>query len=238
MSAAEHTRATIHAVGRGARRHGALVGHGAGHSAWQIAGIAATVAAGVAVTSGGVYAALTADAYNATGQAVTSGTLKLTMTQNGVGFTSPIADLAPGDTVYRYVTLQNGGSLAGQGLTLSVTDSTATLLTTDTSKALQVAIAECPVAWVPGTGVCTGGSTSVLSATSVPSLTAASPTSIAASAFAPTAVRYYRVATSLPTTIVETTLNGAPLTGSIQGLAANLTYRFSMTQRAGTTTGA
>jgi len=240
MSTAHSAGRTAHALARSAGRHGAHIGHAAGHGTWQIAGIVATVAVGVAVTSGGVYAALTADATNGTAQQVTSGTLLLTLTNTGggAGFTSQIANIAPGDVVNRYVTLTNTGTLAGQGVALSLTDSTPTLLTTSTSKGLQVAVTECSVAWVPGTGSCGGTATPVLAATSAPSLTQAAPASLTTSSLAAlTGTRYYQVSTSLPSTISETTLNGSALAvgSTIQGLTANLTYRFTETQRAGTT---
>jgi spore coat-associated protein N len=249
MSAAEHTRATVHAVGRGVRRHGAGVGHGAGHSAWQIAGIAATVAVGVAVTSGGVYAALTADAFNAAPQTVSSGTLQLVLDSGGTtGFASIVDKLAPGDTVNRYIQVKNTGSLAGQGLTLKLVDAAPSVLTTDGTRGLQVTVRECAQAWtvVANVGSCgaAGGSTPALTATSAAALRTASPAALTSSTLpALTGVKYYQVSLNLPDTPnAETSVNGVVATpppgGSIQGLTAALTWTFTMTQRAGTTTSA
>src|SRR5438874_5315420 len=86
---------------------------------------------GLILTAGGVYAGLNAVATNTTPQTVTSGTLKLTMANNGAGFSQSITDVAPGDVVNRFVDLTNGGTLDAQNLTLTVSDATPTKLTTD-----------------------------------------------------------------------------------------------------------
>src|SRR5690349_6621073 len=96
---------------------------------------------GLAVTGLGVYAGLNAVATGT--QSVTSGTLKLTMADNGVGFSSSVSNMAPGDVVNRYVDVTNGGTLAGQALTLAVADSTPTLLSTDATKGLHVVVTQC-----------------------------------------------------------------------------------------------
>jgi len=73
--------------------------------------LAALVAVGgLILTAGGVYAGLNAVATNTTPQTVTSGTLKLTMANDGVGFSQNISDVAPGDVVNRFVDLTNGGT--------------------------------------------------------------------------------------------------------------------------------
>src|SRR5207302_7572103 len=85
---------------------------------------------GLLLTAGGVYAGLNAVATNTTPQTVTSGTLKLTMANNGAGFSQNISDMAPADVVNRFVDLTNGGTLDAQNLTLAVSDATPTKLTT------------------------------------------------------------------------------------------------------------
>ena len=236
-----------HPAGTGCRRPGRLR-HGARRSSWQVAGIAATIAAGVAVTSGGVYAALTAQAFNGTAQQVSTGTLLLTLnnTAGSAGFASVVDKLAPGDVVNRYVQLQNTGTLAGQGLTLGVSDSTPSLLTTDATRGLQVSVNECPVAWTTATGTCTSAGTATTGVpvlVQTPAATLANPSltpaALTGSSLAANAVRYYQVSMTLPTaTNNEITTNGvAPAAGTtIQGLTATLTWKFVLTQRTATTT--
>ena len=78
---------------------------------------------GVAVTGAGVYAALSATAFNTSAQSVTSGTLKLVLADNGNGFSTGILLLAPGDVVNRYVDLTNSGTLDGKNITFKAVDS-------------------------------------------------------------------------------------------------------------------
>ena len=196
-------------------------------------------ATGLAVTGGGVYAALNATASNTTAQNATSGILNLTMANNGAGFSQGVANLAPGDVVNRYVTLTQGADLDAKDLALKVTDATPTLLTTDATKGLRVTVRQCVGGdWTvtgAGAGTCAGTSTSVL-ATNVPlSSLATSPAALASSVAAGSTVKL-QLALSLPDQ-TETTVNGVRPTDSIQGLSSALTWTFSETQRTATTTG-
>ena len=196
-------------------------------------------AAGLAVTGGGVYAALNATASNTTAQNATSGILNLTMANNGGGFSQGVANLAPGDVVNRYVTLTQGADLDAKDLALKVTDATPTLLTTDATKGLRVTVRQCVGGdWTvtgAGAGTCAGTSTSVL-ATNVPlSSLATTPAALASSVAAGSTVKL-QLALSLPDQ-TETTVNGVRPTDSIQGLSSALTWTFSETQRTATTTG-
>ena len=196
-------------------------------------------ATGLAVTGGGVYAALNATASNTTAQNATSGILNLTMANNGGGFSQGVANLAPGDVVNRYVTLTQGADLDAKDLALKVTDATPTLLTTDATKGLRVTVRQCVGGdWTvtgAGAGTCAGTSTSVL-ATNVPlSSLATSPAALASSVAAGSTVKL-QLALSLPDQ-TETTVNGVRPTDSIQGLSSALTWTFSETQRTATTTG-
>lgn len=205
-------------------------------------------AAGLAITGGGVYAALTATATNTTAQSAKSGVLSLTMGNNGAGFSQPISNLAPGDVVNRYVTLTQGPDLAGKNLTLAVTDATPTPLTSDATRGLRATITQCSVPWVPGTGACDGTS-SVLSAVSdkpLSTLTPTSPATVVKTDVAANSVLNLKVSLSLPDQN-EVTVNGGPANGgtittndgmaSIQGLSSSLTWTFSETQRTATVTG-
>lgn len=196
---------------------------------------AGTLAAtGLLLTTGGVYAALNATAFNTTAQASDSGTLRLTMTNNGVGFSTAVSNLAPGDVVNRYVNLLNGGTLDAAGLTLGVTDTVNSKLTTDVTNGLRVTVSSCPTAWTPGSGTCATTPTTLV--TNVPLATLkTTPSTLAATPVAAGASTFLRVAVTLPDQ-TETTVNGALPTGTIQGLNAALTWTFTETQRAATTT--
>ena len=191
-------------------------------------------AGGLLLTTGGVYAALNATAFNTTAQAASSGTLRLVLSDNGSGFTTNVSNLAPGDVVNRYVTLTNSGTLDAAGVTLGVADSVGSKLTNDATNGLRVTISSCPTAWTPTSGACTG-TPSVL-ATAVPLATLKTTASTLSSATtAAGASTHLRLALTLPDQ-TETTINGVLPTGTVQGLSASLTWTFTETQRTATTT--
>ena len=193
---------------------------------------------GLALAANAVSATLQAEAKNITAHAITSGTLKITQAKNGVGFDSTIADMAPGDTVNRYVDYSNSGTLASKALRLKVSDGTPTILSTDATKGLQLVVTDCSTAWNPTAGTCSGTSTTLL--TSALSNVAtdtnfANITTLAANGGA----LHLQFALTLPNgTNNETVTNGTLPTTTIQGLTAALTWTLSETQRDGSTTNA
>ena len=196
-----------------------------------------TLAAGVAIaglvlTGMAVYAGLNANATNTTPQAVSSGTLKLTYADNGAGFTSVAAKMAPGDVVNRYVDLTNGGSLDGQTLTLAAVDSVGSRLSTDATQGLQVSVTDCSGSWNAATGACTG--TTGTPVTGSLASMATTPLSLASNV-TNGATLHYRVSVTLPDQN-ETVTNGTLPTGTIQGLSADITWTFNELQRTATTT--
>lgn len=193
-------------------------------------------AAGLAITGGGVYAALNATASNTTAQNATSGVLSLTMEDNGTGFSQAVSNLAPGDVVNRYVNLAQGADLDGNDLTLAVADATPTLLTTSATKGLRVKVTQCDGTWTPGTGAgsCDGTTTVLLNNAALSTLTA--PVSVKAGTNAAGTTLKLQIALTLPEQ-TETTVNGEPPAGTIQGLSSSLTWTFGETQRTATTTG-
>ncbi|WP_104138110.1 TasA family protein [Arthrobacter sp. ZGTC131] len=191
-------------------------------------------AAGLAITGGGVFAALNATASNTTAQNATSGILSLTMANNGTGFSQAVSNLAPGDVVNRYVTLTQGADLDGKDLTLAVTDATPTLLTTSAAKGLHVTVSQCPGAWTPATGACSGTATPLL--TNAPLSTLSTTPGAIKSAIAASGTLNLQISLTLPDQ-AETTVNGAAPAGTIQGLSSSLTWTFGETQRTATTTG-
>jgi hypothetical protein len=203
-------------------------------SAWRPLAMA-TVGGAVLVTMGvGVWATLNATASTVDPQTVTNGTLKLTMAARGTGFTQAITNLAPGDTINRYVDLTNGGTLDGQALTLKVTGTGTTALTTDTTRGLKITVTECVSGtWTATTGACTGTKNPLL--TDKPINDLATATNLITGSIGAAEVRGLQVTVKLPDQ-TETTTNGTLPTNTIQGLTTNLTYTFAETQRTATTT--
>ena len=225
-----------------------LLGHRAAHGTGAVAvhsaavkgmaTLAVTAVAGLAVTGTGVYALMRAQAYNST-QTVSAGTLVLTLAGTGSsgGLTSAVANMAPGDTVNRFVEVKNTGTVPGTNLTLQLSDqATANALTTDAVNGLQVTVTSCSQAWtlVAGVGACGGTTTTALTTTSAVAVKAA-PLVLNAGAVAPNGSGYYRVGVSLPAGN-EVTVNGTPPLGTVQGLGAALRWTFTLDQRAATST--
>ena len=76
--------------------------------AWRPLAAAAAAGSVLVITGFGVWASLNATATGVT--SVNSGTLKLVMADNGVGFTQNLSNMAPGDSVNRFVSLTNTGT--------------------------------------------------------------------------------------------------------------------------------
>ena len=66
-------------------------------TAWRPLAVAVTGGALLMTAGFGVWASLDATAFNTTPQDVSSGTLSLSLDDNGAGFTSAITNIAPGD---------------------------------------------------------------------------------------------------------------------------------------------
>lgn len=206
-------------------------------AAWRPLAAAAVGGAALLSTGFGVWASLTATAANVAPEAVSTGTLKLTLSDNGAGFSQAISNVAPGDVVNRYVTLTNGGTLDAQALSVQVAASGSPVLISDgvapaTTKALRVSMTSCSVAWTSA-GACGGTTSSVLGSTVLGSLS--SPVSIVSGAMPAGSVQHLQVSVQLPDQN-ETTVNGALPASTVQGQSANLTYTFAQVQRTATTT--
>jgi len=195
----------------------------------------AFVAVAVALTGAGAYAGLNA---TATGTAsVSSGTLSLTLAagSGSAGFPQTITNMAPGDVINTYVDLSNGATMAGQALTLGVTGSGSTTLTTNATKGLEVSVNQCSVAWTATTGVCSGTTTPLGTASDPVATLASTPTTLVSGSVATSTTYHLQVSLTLPNQS-ETTVNGVTPTTTIQGLSTTLTYTFSENQRTATTT--
>jgi hypothetical protein len=203
----------------------------------KIAFMVAATLGGTALISTSVFASLTASAANVSGGSVNSGTLKLTQAPSGVvgitgGFNTAITNVAPGDTVNRYITLTNGGTLDGAVLTLATTSTPGNALTTDGTNGLQVTVKECSVAW-SNAGVCSGTTTTALASTSLLAMGVAK--TLTMSTLLSTSSNYLQFSINLPAGS-ENTINGVLPVGTVQGLTTAVTWNFLETLRTNTTT--
>jgi hypothetical protein len=206
-----------------------------GRRRWFAAAFAAAV---LALTGSSVYAQLSAVATSTS--SVTTGTLKLVLAADGTsaGLPETINNMAPGDVYNVYVNLDNTGTLASAaGMTLGAAASPSNVLTTDATRGLALTITQCSVAW-SGSGTCSGSTTSILASTPLASF--GSPVSLSnvpALAASTGALAHLQFSLALPSAS-ETTTNGTLPANTIQGLSTTVTWTFTETQRAATTTNA
>lgn len=202
----------------------------------KVAIVAAAALGGTALVSSSVFASLTASASNTSGGSVNSGTLKLTQAASAVagitgGFVTDITNVAPGDTVNRYITLTNGGTLDAASATLGISASPSTTLTTDGTNGLQVTVKQCSVAW-SNVGVCSGTTSTALASTTGLALT--TPKTLTLSSYSAAAISYLQISMALPAGS-EVTSNGVLPVGTVQGLTTALTWTFTEALRTNTT---
>ena len=210
---------------------------------WRPFAGAAIIISVAAIAGQSVLASLNATAFNTTAQKVTSGTmsLKFDNTTSRTTFTSDIANLVPGDVVYRYVTLTNDGSISGQNLKLSLATApgnTPTLINDlGTAKALRLTVKSCLAPWTvtSGNSTCSSGEANEVSENVIGSLVT-TPELVGSGNLAAGDIKYLQLKLELPNQD-ETTVNGIPnVTNTIQGGTVNLTYTFDLAQRTAVTT--
>lgn len=203
----------------------------------KVAIVVAAALGGTALVTSSVFASLTASASNTSGGSVDTGTLKLTQAASGVagitgGFTTPISLVAPGDTVNRYITLTNGGTLDAASMTLGIAASPSNTLTTDGTNGFQITVKQCSVAWTSA-GVCSGTTTTALTTKSALAMT--TPQTLTLSSLSAAAVSYLQFSINLPAGS-EVTNNGVLPAGTVQGLTTAITWTFNEALRTNTTT--
>ena len=204
----------------------------------KLAIVATATVGGTALVGSSVFASLSATANNTSAHSVSTATLKLTQAPSGVsglgaGFSTAVTGMAPGDTINRFIDLTNGGTMAGQSMTLKVADSAATVLTTDPSNGLQVTVKECPTAYVTVSGTCAAGETTALAA--VPANTLLANQTLTLSTLAAGSSVHLKFIINLPAGS-EITTNGSLPNGTVQGLTSLLTWTFTEAQRTATNT--
>jgi hypothetical protein len=147
--------------------------------------------------------------------AVPSGGVAIPVTTNG---------FVPGDSLTRAVDLSNNGTSALCGIMLSSSATQGSILTTDVTNGLQLAVKSCSVAWTQGgtpsapTYTCSGTQTALTSGPAVSTSTLNGLASMNAGG-----VDHLIFSVSLPTSADNT----------FQGKSASLSLTFTGTQRTG-----
>jgi predicted ribosomally synthesized peptide with SipW-like signal peptide len=208
---------------------------------------AALVGGALALTFGGAFATFT-DTASAGPQTITSGKIILNTGPTNDAATGATA-IVPGDTVAREVDLNSTGATATDAsITLGISDAAPTLLVTDATYGLQLAVSSCAtaptrVAGPPPTYTCTGGWTSVLAATPVATLLGTPATLPSLHSLAIGGQDYLLLTVSFPVNapgnialhagLCSGTAGGTTSTENLEGCSDTLTYNFLATQRAG-----
>ena len=161
---------------------------------------------------------------------VTTGTVTIALGATGAStnrLNVNATAVAPGDTIQRSFDLSNQGSLDLASITLTTTATTSSLLDTDATNGLQMAIDKCSAAWTESgsspafTYSCSGSTSTVLSQRAVigSNLTLSNLGSLTAGA-----TDHLRLTLTLPSTADNT----------FQNLTSTIQYSFTGTQRAAT----
>jgi hypothetical protein len=194
-------------------------------TARKVVGSLGVIGAAAAVAGLGTFGSFT-DSSTPVATTIESGTLSINVTQQGATVPASTTGFVPGDSLTRAVNLVNDGSAALGSVTLSTTAAASSVLTTDTTNGLQLAVKSCSVPWTQGgtasapTYACSGTERLLGSGPAVSSMVLSNPASLAAGA-----TDYLTFAISLPGTADNT----------FQGKTAALSLTFTGTQRTGTT---
>ncbi|UOY03572.1 CalY family protein [Blastococcus sp. PRF04-17] len=193
-------------------------------TARKVVGSLGVIGAAAAVAGMGTFGSFT-DSTTPVNTTIESGTLDINLTQQG--FTVPLttAGFVPGDSLTRAVNLINAGNVSLSSVTLNTTVATPSVLTTDVTNGLQMAVKSCSVPWTQGgtstaaTYTCGGTERVLASGPAVSSLILNNPASLAAGA-----TDYLTFSISLP----------ASADNTFQGRSAELSLTFIGSQRTGT----
>ena len=186
------------------------------------------LAAAAGLAGVGTYANFTGS--TSASQQVSTGTMTIALGATGSSsnrLNINATAFAPTDTMQRTVDVNVSGSVGLSAMTLTTVDTvgTPTVLSTDATNGLQIAIDRCDVPWTEAgvspafTYTCSGTTSAVLASTSV--VGAARPMNNMLLAASDS--NHLRVTITLPTTAGDT----------FQNLAATISHTFTGTQRAG-----
>ena len=152
---------------------------------------------------------------------IASGTLSLTAPVNRLG--TGASPIAAGDTMQRAIDLSYSGTISFGSATLTTSATSSSLLDTDATNGLQIAIDKCSQAWTesgpPYTYTCGGSTSSVLASRALIG------SSIALSSLTLTAgsTDHLRVTVTLPSSADNT----------LENKSSTIDYTFTGVQRAG-----
>ena len=192
-------------------------------NARKVVGSLAIIGTAAAVAGMGTFGTFT-DSTTPVDTTIQSGTLSINVTQAGFAVPVTTTGFVPGDSLTRAVNLVNDGSSALGSVSLSSTVATPSVLTTDLTNGLQLAVKSCSVAWTQGgtaqapTYTCSGTERLLGSGPAVTNMTLSNPASLVAGA-----TDYLTFAVSLPVSADN----------SFQGKSAALSLTFTGTQRTG-----
>jgi spore coat-associated protein N len=198
----------------------------AGGSLPKLVASIAVLGAAASIAGLGTFATFTST--TSASHTVSSGTVTIALGATGAStnrLNVNASAIAPGDTIQRSVDLINQGTLDLASVTLTTTASPSSLLDTDATNGLQMAIDRCSVAWTesgpPYTYTC-GGSTSTVLASRAVIGSGLSLSNLSATTAGNT--DHLRVTLTFP--------SGAGNT--FQNQSSTISYAFTGTQRAGT----
>jgi len=167
----------------------------------------------------GTFATFTSS--TSTSHTIASGTLSLTAPVNRLG--TGASPIAAGDTMQRAIDLSYSGTISFGSATLTTSATSSSLLDTDATNGLQIAIDKCSQAWTesgpPYTYTCGGSTSSVLASRAlIGSSIALSSLTLAAGS-----TDHLRVTVTLPSSADNT----------LQNKSSTIDYTFTGVQRAG-----
>ena len=189
----------------------------------KVVGSLGIIGAAAAVAGMGTFGTFT-DSSTPVATTIQSGTLSIDVTQQGYAVPVTTSNFVPGDSLTRAVNLVNDGSSALGSVTLASTVTTPSILTTDATNGLQLAVKSCSVAWTQGgtaqapTYTCSATERLLANGPAVGNYSLSNPASLVAGA-----TDYLTFAVSLPVSADN----------SFQGKSAALSLTFTGTQRTG-----
>ena len=194
-------------------------------TARTVLGSLGIVGAAAAVAGMGTFGSFT-DSTAPLAATVSSGVVSIDLADaGGSAYPLDVAGFLPGDRLTRVVDLRNDGSAPMASIALSAVASTSSVLDTDTTKGLQLAVRSCDVAWsmalVDGAPVsCTGAERTLASGPVTGNRTLATPASLAVGG-----VDHLAVSVALPQDAGD----------GFQGKRSTTALTFTGTQATGTT---
>ena len=188
----------------------------ASSTARKVVGSLGVIGAAAAVAGMGTFGTFT-DSSTPVNATITTGTVDIDVTGPGVTVPVTTAGFVPGDSVTQAVNLINKGTAPLGSVSLSTTTAAPSVLTTDLTKGLQLAVKSCSVAWTGST--CGAGEQLLGSGPAISNFNLANAASLNAGG-----TDYLAFTVSLP----------AGADNTFQGKSATLSLTFTGSQRTGT----